>query len=171
MQDRKGPIFLVIAFGAMLGFLAFLLVGPRDASGDTVAGPGTTVITPEGTGGEGTATSGSTIAGSTPTTSPTGLVRDPNTIPAWTVGQPWGTTVGLTMFRGNPTRTYYGSGPLAASPAELWRYPGSPMCSESVNLGETAVWCGMGWTGQPAVWEREDGITELIFGAAAHAPT
>ena len=165
MQDRKGPIFLVIAFGAMLGFLAFLLVGPRDASGDTVAGPGTTVTTPEGTGGEGTAAPGSTIAGSTPTTSPTGLVRDPNTIPAWTVGQPWGTTVGLTMFRGNPTRTYYGSGPLSASPAELWRYPGSPMCSESVNLGETAVWCGMGWTGQPAVWEREDGITELIFGA------
>jgi hypothetical protein len=39
------------------------------------------------------------------------------------------------------------------------------MCSESTNLGETTVWCGMGWTGQPAVWERADGKTELIFGA------
>jgi hypothetical protein len=39
------------------------------------------------------------------------------------------------------------------------------MCRESTNLGVTTVWCGMGWTGQPAVWEREDGTTELVFGA------
>jgi outer membrane protein assembly factor BamB len=39
------------------------------------------------------------------------------------------------------------------------------MCSTSTNLGETKLWCGMGWTGQPAVREREDGVTEVIFGA------
>ena len=31
--------------------------------------------------------------------------------------------------------------------------------------GEDKVWCGGGWTGQPLVWERPDGVTEVIFGA------
>ena len=81
------------------------------------------------------------------------------------MGQPWGTTNGLTMFRGNPTRTFYGTGPLSPSPSQVWRYPGSPMCATSFTGGEPKVWCGMGWTGQPVVWERPDGVTEVIFGA------
>ena len=36
---------MVIAFGAMLGFIAFLLVGPRDAGGEPVIGSETTVGT------------------------------------------------------------------------------------------------------------------------------
>ena len=33
------------------------------------------------------------------------------------VGEPWGSTVeGLLTFRGNPTRTYYGKGPIPESP-------------------------------------------------------
>jgi outer membrane protein assembly factor BamB len=39
------------------------------------------------------------------------------------------------------------------------------MCSQSTDLGQTSTWCGNGWTGQPVIWEREDGITEMIFGA------
>ncbi|MDH3308363.1 MAG: PQQ-binding-like beta-propeller repeat protein, partial [Acidimicrobiia bacterium] len=39
------------------------------------------------------------------------------------------------------------------------------MCSLSVVAGESTQWCGTGWTGQPVVWERPDGITEVIFGA------
>ncbi len=78
---------------------------------------------------------------------------------------PWGTTAGLTMFRGNPTRTFYGTGPLPDTPTEAWLYPESPMCSSSSVGGETTVWCGMGWTGQPVVYERANGVTELIFGA------
>jgi hypothetical protein len=158
----------MIAFGLMLGFLAFLLVGPRDASGDTVADPGSTQpATGGGSGTDPTTAPGSTAPGETPaTTAPsTAQQREPNTIPGFTVGQPWGTTVGLTMFRGNPTRTYYGTGPLSDSPSVAWTYPESGMCSESTNLGVTTTWCGMGWTGQPAVWERPDGVTELIFGA------
>jgi outer membrane protein assembly factor BamB len=27
------------------------------------------------------------------------------------------------------------------------------------------LWCGTGWTGQPVIWEKDDGITEIIFGA------
>src|SRR3546814_12748773 len=37
------------------------------------------------------------------------------------------------------------------------------MCRSSLNLGETKVWCGMGWTGQPTIVERED-RTWAIFG-------
>jgi hypothetical protein len=169
MQERSGPIFLVVAFGAMLGFVAFLLIGPRDASGGTVTGSDPTVSTSPGSGdGQSTSTPGSTdgeTGVSTTDTGASGLEREPNTIPGWTVSQPWGSTPGLTMFRGNPTRTFYGTGPISDTPTELWSYPESGMCSESTNLGATTVWCGMGWTGQPAVWERPDGKTELIFGA------
>lgn len=155
----------MIAFGAMLGFVVFLLVGPRDA-GSAAAGPGTTLS--PGDGGEGSVTTspGSTTpSGESSTTAPSAGGREPGTIPASTVSQPWGTTPGFTMFRGNPTRTFYGTGPISDSPSQIWSYPGSGMCSQSTNLGETTTWCGMGWTGQPSVWERPDGVTELIFGA------
>lgn len=72
---------------------------------------------------------------------------------------------GLTMFRGNPSRSWYGTGPLPDNPRVLWRYPDTAMCSESSDKGVVKTWCGSGWTGQPVVWERPDGITEVIFGA------
>lgn len=107
-------------------------------------------------------TSTTESVGTTTTTEPQ---RDPDTVPAFTVGEPWGSASGITMFRGNPTRTFYGSGPVPDEPAEAWRYPSSPMCSSSSVGGESTVWCGMGWTGQPVIYERDDGVTELIFGA------
>lgn len=167
MQERSGSIILMIAFGVMLGFIVFLLVGPRDAGGVTATGPGSTSSgsSNDGTGTTGPDDSTPQNADGTSATSSGSQLREPNTIPGWTVGQPWGTTAGLTMFRGNPTRTYYGAGPVPDAPQVAWTYPDSAMCSQSVNKGETAVWCGMGWTGQPALWEREDGVTELIFGA------
>ncbi len=70
------------------------------------------------------------------------------------------------MFRGNPTRTWYGTGPLPdEAPSVLWRYPKSAMCGSSSVGGEFTTWCGTGWTGQPSVWVRPDGITEVVFGA------
>ncbi|HEX2420875.1 MAG TPA: PQQ-binding-like beta-propeller repeat protein, partial [Acidimicrobiia bacterium] len=75
-------------------------------------------------------------------------------------------TPGLTMYRGNPTRTFYGTGPLPKDPQVLWTYPpAGPMCGFSSVGGVSTQWCGSGWTGQPVVWERADGITEVIFGA------
>ena len=71
---------------------------------------------------------------------------------------------GLLTFRGNPSRSYYGVGPVPATPKVLRRFPDAPMCKQSVNLGTTKVWCGMGWTGQPDIVER-DGRTWAIFGA------
>lgn len=73
---------------------------------------------------------------------------------------------GLTTFRGNATRTYYGEGPVPEHPRILWRYPRTGgMCMSSVNLGVRKVWCGMGWTGQPNVIEHPDGRVEVRFGA------
>lgn len=104
-----------------------------------------------------------TVPVSTTTTVPQ---RPPGVVPSESVGEPWGQVVGLTMFRGNPTRTYFGSGPVSATaPSVSWRFPENPMCGQSPVGKEPKVWCGSGWTGQPVVWERPDGITEVIFGA------
>jgi PQQ-like domain len=75
-------------------------------------------------------------------------------------------TPGLLTFRGSPTRSYYGQGPLPENPQVVWDYPGESggMCSESSVGSETKVWCGTGWTGQPSVFER-DGRTWVVFGA------
>lgn len=73
---------------------------------------------------------------------------------------------GITTFRGNAERSYYGEGPLPTNPGILWRYPSTGgMCGTSVNLGESKVWCGLGWTGQPNVIVRENGGVEIRFGA------
>ena len=74
---------------------------------------------------------------------------------------------GVLTFRGNPTRSFYGTGPMPrTAPRVLWQYPGSgnPMCGESSEYGKKKYWCGTGWTGQPAVFERE-GRTWVVFGA------
>lgn len=89
-----------------------------------------------------------------------------NADPAQSVGRAWGSVNGMTMFRGNPTRTFYGTGPIERTPPQvLWKYPERPMCSSSCVGKSCSQWCGTGWTGQPVVWERPDGITEVIFGA------
>ncbi len=154
---RPLVIVLVIVVGATVGGLAAALR----------ADPATT--SPATTGTQPTTTLGAVP--STPTTvaatTTTEVVRPAGIVPAWTIGEAWeGETVGLTMFRGNPSRTWYGTGPLPTSaPSILWTYPDVPMCGTSVVGGESKLWCGSGWTGQPAVWERPDGVTEVVFGA------
>jgi outer membrane protein assembly factor BamB len=91
--------------------------------------------------------------------------RPAGTVPGSTVGTSWGSVDGLVMFRGNPTRTWYGTGPVPDDPQLLWRFPDAAMCGNSPVGGENVVWCGTGWTGQPVVWNRPDGVTEVIFGA------
>ena len=76
---------------------------------------------------------------------------------------PNATVEGLLTFRGNPSRSYYGVGPVPTAPAILRTFPDEPMCKESTDLGVTKVWCGMGWTGQPTIVERDD-RTWAIFG-------
>jgi outer membrane protein assembly factor BamB len=73
---------------------------------------------------------------------------------------------GLTTFRGNATRTYYGRGPVPKDPEILWRYPSSgAMCSRSTDEEGQRMWCGTGWTGQPNVVDPEEGPVQVRFGA------
>ena len=73
---------------------------------------------------------------------------------------------GITTFRGNLTRSYYGEGPVPRRPRVLWRYPASGgMCAPSTDESGTYTWCGVGWTGQPNVIPHERGRVELRFGA------
>ena len=165
MGERTRPVLMVIGLGAALGIVAFFALGYRIGAGEPKAGdthgPPSTLTLPAA---EASATSPlvTTLPASTTTTI---LVRPADEVPGWTVGRPWGSVAGVTMFRGNPTRTFYGSGPVGDDPAIVWRYPDSAMCASSSVGGESTVWCGMGWTGQPVVYEREDRVTELIFGA------
>jgi PQQ-like domain len=73
---------------------------------------------------------------------------------------------GLTTFRGNASRSYYGQGPLPTNPQILWKFPTSGgLCSTSTNIDGTRVWCGTGWTGQPNVIVRDSGKIEIRIGA------
>lgn len=85
------------------------------------------------------------------------------------VGLPYpGVQEGLLTFRGNPTRTFYGRGPVPAAPAVDWAFPDSGgLCGLSTVGSETTQWCGTGWTGQPAVFDR-DGRRWVVFGAYDH---
>ena len=110
-------------------------------------------------------TTDSTVAQDTTTTT-TIPARPVGVVTPETVYEPWGSVIGLTMFRGNPTRTFFGSGPVPkTAPEQLWRYPEHAMTGSSPVGREPKVWSGTGWTGQPVIWERPDGKTELIFGA------
>jgi len=73
-------------------------------------------------------------------------------------------TVGYLTFRGNPTRSWYGLGPIPSNPHVIWSYPKSGgMCGVSTDGADTSTWCGDGWTGNPNVFER-DGKTVVSFG-------
>jgi PQQ-like domain len=63
---------------------------------------------------------------------------------------------GLTTFRGNASRSFFGEGPVPQAPTVRWRYPldGTKMCADStigLDGSPSKQWCGTGWTGQPNV--------------------
>ena len=91
----------------------------------------------------------------------TSVFVDPQTVGA----APQTAFEGILTFRGSPTRTFYGAGPVPTEPEIRWRYPSSGgLCSSSSVGGEARVWCGTGWTGQPAMFNL-DGRLWSIFGA------
>lgn len=73
-------------------------------------------------------------------------------------GEPWSSdVVGQLTFRGNPTRSYYGVGPVPTAPEIQWLTPPEGgLCGSSPVGGEDKTWCGSGWTGQPSVWAEGD---------------
>jgi outer membrane protein assembly factor BamB len=73
---------------------------------------------------------------------------------------------GMTTFRGNATRSWYGQGPVPRNPKVLWRYPAEgDLCSTSSDQHGERLWCGTGWTGQPNVIVGEDGSIEVRINA------
>jgi hypothetical protein len=83
------------------------------------------------------------------------------------VGRPWSDeSAGIFTFRGGPTRSYYGQGPVPEQPQVLWSFPDTGgMCSVSHDQHGDRTWCGTGWTGQPSVWTDKNGLTWVVFGA------
>ena len=72
---------------------------------------------------------------------------------------------GLLTFRGSPTRSFYGRGPVPDDPAVQWRFPEEGgLCRQSTVGAQTSTWCGTGWTGQSALF-RLDGRLWSVFGA------
>ena len=129
----------------------------------------TQVVDDDGPAEETAASPASTTAAPT-TTAPPATTTTAPPFRGWvdpaSSGQPFphATVEGLLTFRGNPTRSYYGEGPVPRQPRPQWTYPGSAMCSESADGEGMRTWCGTGWTGEPAVFER-DGRTWVVFGA------
>jgi outer membrane protein assembly factor BamB len=102
--------------------------------------------------------------GATPSPTPT-----PSATPMPTAAPDPGQSVdGLLTFRGDAHRAWYGTGPIGDAPRIDWSYPDAGgMCGMSTVGEVTEQWCGTGWTGQPAVVER-DGRTWVVFGAYDH---
>lgn len=158
----------LLASIAFLG-IAMMVSGVRDlvsGSDSTTDAPEVSSLPPV------PPTAAPTVATTVPdTTAPT---ESTTTVPPpeWlvdpaSVRTPWGTAVdGVLTYRGNPTRSFWGTGPVPrTTPQVLWSYPQQGnMCGESSEYDVTRVWCGTGWTGQPAVFERE-GRTWVVFGA------
>lgn len=159
---RLVVIALVVGL-ALVAVARFATEGSAPASPEPVAAPDITGPSPTTQPISSTTSAPPTTEAATTTS--TLPERPADVVPDWSVGLPWGEVSGLTMFRGNPTRTWYGTGPLPDNPSVDWRYPASGgLCSQSSVGGETTTWCGSGWTGQPVVWERPDGVTEVIVG-------
>jgi hypothetical protein len=160
-RKRNRILFTVLASVVVVMVGAFLVdrsTGSSDASRAAKAS-------------EDVAEGDATAPGSSPTTAPPDLSQvapepDGTLSPPAGFGRPWSAKVpGLLTFRGNPTRSYYGKGPTPAAPGVRWFHPGSGgMCSQSTVGQETKTWCGSGWTGQPAVFTRDD-RQWVVFGA------
>ena len=167
---RRRRIGLAVAAAVLLGGSG-VAVAKAVGGTDSAAKPKTVATTTPQSSGSTTppidATNATTIAtaaavdtASIPTTEP-GIYADPS----WTSKVYPGKTNAMVAFRGNPSRTYYGKGPVPKNPHQLWQYPKTdPMCSDSVDKGVNSTWCGMGWTGQVNVFTL-NGIQALGFGA------
>jgi PQQ-like domain len=147
-RSRTPFVLAAVFLGAgALGAVAWRLERwPFSPAGDAVAAPSPSPTIP------------------TPTIDPTPSPPPPTPAPS---PQPANTSfTGITTFRGNETRSYYGAGPVPKHPRIVWRYPASgSLCSISSDQDGPREWCGTGWTGQPNVIVRDDGKIEVRINA------
>ena len=151
---RIGAVIAVIAILAVVVAVSFRPHGAATSSSSS-----TTVAS----GSDSTAGTGTSL---TPGAVGPGDTHDPGSF----YGPINTAFAGLTMFRGNGSRTYYGQGPVPQNPHILWRF--GPMSGVSdagpiSNPGAKKTWTGTGWTGEPVVAEF-GGKTWIIFGAYDH---
>jgi hypothetical protein len=171
-SSPRSTLSVPLAAGSVLGVallisLVWWLVSPGS---DTPSSPGPEAAA--GTDATPTSAAGTTSSAAqrtTSTTASTTTTRPPYAgwVDPASSGAPYpkATTVGLTTFRGNPTRTWYGTGPMPKAPQVLWSYPANgSLCGDSNDGKGTQTWCGTGWNGQPSVWEY-NGRTWMAVGA------
>ena len=161
MTNRSGNRGRLLAVGTVLTVVLLVILAAAPRPTDDLA--------PEASFESGPSTTSIVTNPSTTTSSPTTSTTTEPPYRGWvdpeSSGQPWGESVeGLLTFRGNPTRTYYGEGPVPTDPEILWRFPDHAMCSNSSVGQEVINWCGSGWTGQPSIFER-DGQTWVTLGS------
>jgi hypothetical protein len=160
----RGHVAAATAAGAAAGPAPGGAEGPSDAGSDAGSGAGSDAGS-DATQGD---TGGST--GSADDTGRTGELHEPWRA-AWMVpedgsqlhGRRYGDVDGFLGFRGNPTRTFYGEGPVPRDPQVVWSAPDQRLCSIEGDLDEGGrIWCGIGWTGQVVLLDRAgDGITDV----------
>lgn len=173
LTRRRRRIALGLGAAGLVAVAAVVTVIMLGGFGGAANGSNTSTTA---TGSGVTTSSDGTVTTQETESTTTTLGSGPNTtIAEYNSGEPGDTRVagtfygpiqtafeGLTCFRGNMSRTYYGQGPVPTNPKVLWRF--GPMKGSSTNLGETSTWTGTGWTGQPCVFER-DGKTWVVYGA------
>ncbi|MFM8945055.1 MAG: hypothetical protein ACKOI0_07505, partial [Actinomycetota bacterium] len=144
--------------GLLAMLAAFVVVG----AGYWIA---TGSVRGEGVGGGGGGGGAAPPAPGAPPTPPPRAAPPPTPVPNAPVNTAF---EGLTTFRGNWSRSWYGEGPIPrALPEVLWRYPATgSLCRKSATPEDPdKVWCGTGWTGQPNVIVGDDGSLEIRIGA------
>lgn len=156
----QGKLRTTALLTVTIGVLAALVLlanrgsgGSTNASPDPSSAPSEEIKTPPAASSD-TAPAPSTTSTTTPTTTTT---EYPGWVDPASAGKPWselGAVDGLLTFRGNPTRTFYGRGPVPQNPHILWSWQIG--CSNSSVGGQPKNWCGSGWTGQPAVFHPPD---------------
>ncbi|MEM1350196.1 MAG: PQQ-binding-like beta-propeller repeat protein, partial [Myxococcota bacterium] len=83
---------------------------------------------------------------------PEGLTGAPLDLPAWSYGDSSTATDTMLMFRGNPTHTFYGTGPVSERPSLQWQ---KPLARFHTTLrGRKVTWTGTGWSGQPVKYGK-----------------
>ncbi len=158
----KDRTLAALFLGAVL--VGLLVVANRSTGGTNTAAPEVQGAVTANVGDGAPATTEALAPQSTTTTAaPT--TTAPTTVPPTTIppyegwvdpsgsGQAWsalGAVEGLLTFRGNPSRTYYGEGPVPTNPRVAWSFQIG--CSNSNVGGQPKQWCGSGWTGQPVIF-------------------
>jgi hypothetical protein len=155
-EQRRRATLVALAGFSIVGIVIGLILDARPSGVGTSSG--TTTTTEKGTG--------VSTGGKPPKTTTTTLPAFDGWVSPLSSGKPFyeSKVDGLITFRGNPTRSYYGKGPVPKNPKVLVRFPEKAMCAHSPVGGVDKVWCGSGWTGQPSVFERE-GRRWAVFGA------